>query len=360
MSQHYSVIIVGAGLSGLHSAWLLQQANVSVLVLEARDRTGGRALSPNQCDLGAAWVWPAIQPRLKSLLSVLNIKTMPQFIDGDTFFQLSRDQIERYNDESPHAHSYRIKNGVESMTLALTAALKPETIKLNSTVKKIISDTSKVTIELNNEGEPLTADHIILALPPRVWLQNIVFKPKLNDRQVVALNAVPTWMATQAKVVIVYEKAFWREQNLSGEAMSHCGPLREISDACSDDGSIAALSAFVGISGEQRKQLGEQALIDVCLNQLKQFFGEKALKPMFVQFKDWESDELSCSQLDLKTPSQHPQYAAHQSREFWDGQLILSGSELATEHGGYLEGAIESSLYAVQQLNQRLIKENAT
>lgn len=350
MSQHYSVIIVGAGLSGLHSAWLLQQAQVSVLVLEARERTGGRAFSPNQCDLGPAWVWPAMQPRLQALFTQLKIKIMPQFTNGDTFFQLSKDQIERYSDQSPHSHSCRVNNGVEAITLALASALEPSAIKFNATVRHIKSECSKVTIELASGDKALTADHVILALPPRVWLQNISFKPELPRRQTEALNAVPTWMATQAKMVIVYEKAFWREQNLSGEAMSQCGPLREITDACSDDGSIAALSAFVGLSVEQRKQLGELKLIDVCLNQLKQFFGDDALKPLFVQFKDWAIDELSCASLDLNTPSQHPQYAANQPRLLWDGALILSGSELAVEHGGYLEGAVESSLHAVELL----------
>lgn len=42
------VIVVGAGLSGLHAAWMLEQQGLKVLVLEGRDRVGGRVLSFTQ------------------------------------------------------------------------------------------------------------------------------------------------------------------------------------------------------------------------------------------------------------------------------------------------------------------------
>lgn len=43
--QKYDAIILGAGISGLHAARLLEQSGLTVAVIEARDRVGGRILS---------------------------------------------------------------------------------------------------------------------------------------------------------------------------------------------------------------------------------------------------------------------------------------------------------------------------
>ncbi|MEM6683082.1 MAG: NAD(P)-binding protein, partial [Pseudomonadota bacterium] len=40
--KRYDAIVIGAGLSGLHSAMLLEEAGLDVLTLEGRNRLGGR------------------------------------------------------------------------------------------------------------------------------------------------------------------------------------------------------------------------------------------------------------------------------------------------------------------------------
>jgi monoamine oxidase len=56
MKQKAKIIVLGAGLSGLYSAFLLQELGYEVLVLEARDGVGGRTFTNNGVDLGGQWV----------------------------------------------------------------------------------------------------------------------------------------------------------------------------------------------------------------------------------------------------------------------------------------------------------------
>jgi monoamine oxidase len=87
----HDVIIVGAGLSGLVCATRLAAEGRDVLVLEARDRVGGRVHSVpfagTTIDLGGQWM-SAGQPRLAALAQSLGIESFPHARDGDPLFAL--------------------------------------------------------------------------------------------------------------------------------------------------------------------------------------------------------------------------------------------------------------------------------
>ena len=85
------VIVVGAGLSGLVCARRLREAGKSVVVLEARDRIGGRMHSipfaGTTIDLGAQWMSVG-QPRVAALAAELGIASVPQQRDGTPLFAI--------------------------------------------------------------------------------------------------------------------------------------------------------------------------------------------------------------------------------------------------------------------------------
>src|SRR5690242_6777329 len=86
-SQHAEVAIVGAGLAGLMAARQLVAAGVSVCVLEARDRVGGRtwtrpASDGTLIDLGGQWIGPT-QQRMQRLAAELGAETFKTWDSGN-------------------------------------------------------------------------------------------------------------------------------------------------------------------------------------------------------------------------------------------------------------------------------------
>ena len=81
------VVIVGAGLAGLTAARALLKAGVaSVLVLEARDRVGGRTLNQDiggghVVEAGGQWVGPT-QTHIRKLAETLGVKTFKTYNKG--------------------------------------------------------------------------------------------------------------------------------------------------------------------------------------------------------------------------------------------------------------------------------------
>ncbi len=80
-SDTADVCVVGAGFAGLTAAYRLQQAGASVIVLEARNRVGGRSLTlPTKdgawVDLGGQWVGPQ-QERFMALIKEMDCETYP-------------------------------------------------------------------------------------------------------------------------------------------------------------------------------------------------------------------------------------------------------------------------------------------
>ncbi len=85
-------IIIGAGAAGLTAAYELKKKGFSVLVLEARDRVGGRTWSGKldgaEVDWGGEWVG-SIQENIYGLIQELGLRTYPQYDTGLKVLELN-------------------------------------------------------------------------------------------------------------------------------------------------------------------------------------------------------------------------------------------------------------------------------
>lgn len=362
-------VIVGGGLAGLYAAHELARQGIDdPVLLEARDVLGGRiqSLSPegpsligpravrNRFDLGPTWFWPSLQPELDKLVTQLGLERFKQFETGDMVLERSaHEKPFRTFGYSNSPASMRLVGGMAALVEALRSRLTCGQVILNRKVLELRCEGQRVTVVSVDEAGALhtiRAEHVLLAVPPRLALEHIRFAPGLPAPLARQWQATGTWMAPHAKYMAIYDTPFWREQGLSGEARSARGPLSEIHDASMPGGS-AALFGFFGVPASVRRDVAEDILLDHCRAQLVRLFGPEAATPKVDFIKDWARDVLTAASADLATPAGHASAPdALASSGGWKGRIAGVGSEWSAQFPGYLAGAIEAARVGVQSI----------
>lgn len=94
----YDTIVIGAGMSGVTAARMLADAGTDVIVLEARDRVGGRMHTDRTAgfpvDLGASWVHGIEGSALWDLVQALDIPTLEYTVGS---FQVGGRPMENFD-----------------------------------------------------------------------------------------------------------------------------------------------------------------------------------------------------------------------------------------------------------------------
>jgi monoamine oxidase len=439
------VVVVGAGLAGLAAARRLVDAGAEVVVLEARDRVGGRTLTVpaadgTPIDHGGQWIGPT-QDRIAALAERLGVTTYPsyerglntefrdgqairfdgQLPDGDPVSAVAMGQAIRELDamaarvplEAPWtaeealawdsqtvetwlqarvgselarswlreairstlaaeardlsllhtlfvigsaggiapllataggAQERRFHQGAQAISIRLAESLGGRVV-LGAPARVVRHGEAGVVVEA--EGRTVTAGRAILAMPPAI-AGRIGYRPALPGWRSQLTQRVP--MGSVIKVHAVYEEPFWRQEGLSGFAVSDRGPVTIVYDNSPEDGSPGVLVGF--IEGEQarswarRNRADRRAGVLACL---ADYFGERAGRPRELLERSWADEEYSGGCFAGYFPPGVWTSFGQALREPI-GRLHWAGTETATAWTAFMEGAVQSGQRAADEV----------
>ena len=439
----HDVIIIGAGFSGLEAARRLSPDH-DVVVLEARERAGGRVLAHtfangDGTDLGGQWVGPG-QDRLYAVIAEMGFATYPLWDDGDHLVKAGR--LKRYCGTIPslsipvlldlnnalsrfekmaaeldpaapwthrqahlwdrmtvadflrrhtvtkraremftigigavfcaephelsllHALFYarsggslgallsvsggaqqdRVHGGMGGLASAVAASLG-DVVRYGEPVQDI--DWDKDGVSVTTSRQSWRAKRVILAIPPSQAL-GIRFDPALPSNRDALWRRMPAGACI--KCVAQYERPFWRERGLSGQAVGGDLAVRVTFDNTEKGKDSGLLLGFIeGEEARRWSQVSADTRRDAVLEAFAGFFGPEALEPIDYADKDWTSD-----------PWTRGCYASILGPGVWTtlgqdlreaiGPIHVAGTETAIHGFGYIEGALEAGARAADEV----------
>ncbi|SFW60487.1 flavin monoamine oxidase family protein [Cellulophaga fucicola] len=344
------ILIIGAGLSGLLTAYHLKKEGIPFKVLEARDRVGGRIhtiYKTNEApvEMGATW-FTSQHTYLRSLLEELGISYFEQYMGSKVFYQPSSaqpPQLVTIPNESP---SYRISGGTFNLINTLLSTLDTTDVLLNQTVKKVTFEEKSVLVEAKDNFK---ATKVVLALPPKLWSKNILFTPGLPSNLMNIATETHTWMEDAIKVALTFKEPFWEQENIPATLFSNAGPVTEFYDHCDHKRSAFALCGFINSA---YKQLSSTERQEAVIKQLKNTFGSRVLEYVTYQEYLWSKEEYTFKASEAYIFPHQNNGNPIFSNSFFTDKLLISSSESALEFPGYMNGAVLAATATAKKIVQ--------
>ena len=129
----------------------------------------------------------------------------------------------------------------------------------------------------------------MLAIPPNLS-GAIRFDPVLPPWRLRAEQGIS--QGSVIKVLAVYDRPFWREEGLAGEAFAPYQLVREAYDNSPPNGEPGVLVTFLAAERcEQAERMGPAARRAAVLDGIAALFGERARTPLEVIELDWSAEE---------------------------------------------------------------------
>lgn len=348
------ILIIGGGLTGLTLAYYLKQLNVSVTIVEGRNRIGGRVYTKqntNQApiELGATW-FVNEHSELLNLLKTLNIEIFKQFYGTTAIYEPSKaNPPQLVNLPQNNQPSYRIKNGTDSIIKYLSKELDTDQIITNCAITSIKKHDNSIIA--TSEAHEFECKHIVSTLPPYLFEKAIRVEPELPSEVKNIMQNTHTWMHDSIKVGFTFEKPFWKGERTSGTIYSNVSPLQEFYDHSNADDNLFALVGFMNKEFMSHKKTERQ---EFAIKQLEQYYGNQVRNFLSYEETVWQDERYTNATYDsFIMPQQHNGHTVFQG-SYLNNSLFIAGTETSRYASGKMEGAIRSAQHVFKQIKSLL------
>jgi monoamine oxidase len=222
-------------------------------------------------------------------------------------------------------------------------------VRLKSAVAAVEQDGDGVRLR-TDDGSAIRARQAIVAVSPALAGRWHWARPLPADRDMLA-QRMP--MGAYMKVVVTYDRAWWRDANLSGIAYADAGPVQMVVDATSREASGGLLACFItgrAVERYGRLELGvRQAAVRDTLSKM---FGQRAGSWTAYAECDWTAEPYSRGgPVGLMGPGTLGRYGHVLRRP--EGLVHWAGTDTATVWNGYMDGAIQAGERAADEVLAR-------
>lgn len=375
------VAIVGAGLAGLTAARAVMAAGKSVLVIEARERLGGRTFTDTSLgfafDTGAQWIDDGplaaalgVTPAPGVGATALVVKGKPLSTEADAAYQtrkaLYAAKIEEFHEKLPGVDPRRFLNTPDLMDRVAVAELfrqppfamdatvaggigtavlrlgVPVPARLGARVLRL--DSTGREVELATSNGEFVAQAAIVTVPAAVLASGSPgFAPPLKPDRRDALGSFS--MAVYDKVAAGFSRrAIDAPADARVLALTRSERLVEV--LVRPQGHEGAILFLTDEAAREREAAGSHAADAWALSTLAEIFGN-AVRAAFTGARAtrWSDDPFARGAWSVATPGKETARAVlaqpHDSRIFFAGE--------ATEPGNRLAAAYLSGLRAAKQ-----------